>query len=117
MSTLLVVDDAESVRFYHQLLFTRAGYDVVAVATANQAMSMLGSRSVDLIVIDPHTTKHGNAGDARCEQLARGSNLPPMLVVSSEPPPADLERGRRCEFVRKPCLPEELLTSIGRLLA
>ena len=49
---ILCVDDEENPLILRRLVLERAGYDVVTACSATQALGVLGTRHVDLVLSD-----------------------------------------------------------------
>lgn len=120
MKTVLIVDDVESVRFFHKLLVTQAGYQTLTAATGAQALALIDAAPVDLVVLD--LMMPGMSGLEFLQELRRrptGARVP-VLVISSERPPegvAGPNTSGPCDYLQKPLTPARLLEAIHRLLA
>jgi CheY-like chemotaxis protein len=119
MKTVLVVDDLESVRYYHALVLGRSGYRALTASNGAEALELVAREAVDLVMLD--LVMPGMSGEEFVGQLQRGhARLRlPVLVISSE---AQLEAARQlardwgCEVLQKPILPDALLAAADRLL-
>jgi DNA-binding response OmpR family regulator len=52
MSKLLVVDDEDHIRKLYKDFFSREGYNVITVATGEEALAAADNEGLDLIVLD-----------------------------------------------------------------
>lgn len=81
---IAVVEDEAIVLVGYQMLFESWGYDVVAVASADEALARLSAlaRAPDLVVAD-YRLKHGRTGveAIRAIQAAWGDAVPGILVT------------------------------------
>lgn len=120
--TALIVDDFPSVRAYHSLILTKAGYECRAAQNGREALAMLHEKPVDVVVLDlgmPEMSGkefvdrlHANAAWARVA----------VLVISAEAGAEGIRRAATpstgpVAFVRKPLLPATILTEVARLVA
>jgi two-component system response regulator FlrC len=113
-ATILVVDDDAILRRPLQRALEAGGYDVVAVASGEEALAALAATPVDLLVTD-----RGLPGVDGWELIRRVGvhrpDLPVVLITGSpEAAPANL---RVQATLRKPFGPEELLDVVARALA
>ena len=86
MTRVLVVDDEELVRDLTALVLRRAGYDVVSTASAREALELVETHSIDLIVSDvvmPDLT----GIELLAEMQERRPDLPVVLVTGGSPDP------------------------------
>ncbi len=57
MLTVLVADDEKSMREFLEIMLSREGYDVVTTASAEEAIEVVTSRSIDLVITDINMPK------------------------------------------------------------
>ncbi len=57
MLTILVADDEKSMQEFLEIMLSREGYEVITSSTAEEAMEMIGSRSIDLVITDINMPK------------------------------------------------------------
>ena len=103
--TLLFVDDSAFFRNMLVPVLKAAGYDVVAVGAANEALALLKKgQKFDAVISDIEMP--GMNGFELAEAIradARSAHVP-MIALSSITSPATIERGRQagfCDFVAK----------------
>ncbi len=118
MKTALVVDDLESVRFYHQLLLTQSGYQTLVARNGAEALGLLEQHAVDLVMLDlVMPTMSGAEFMRQVRAMPRCEKLP-VLVISSEAS-QEAAHGLRdfgaCEVLQKPILPDALLAAARRI--
>jgi CheY-like chemotaxis protein len=118
---VLVVEDAADTLEMLRVLLAARGYEVVACATADEALRVAAAGSFDIIVSDiglPGTNGYEMLGRIRRElpHLARV----PALAVTGYASERDAELARGAGFadhLAKPFEPAELAERIARLLA
>jgi len=95
--TIMVIDDAESIRKSIGLILQFAGYDVIEARDGSDALGKLTGRPIDMFICDV--------------------NMPRMLTTESGigMKAACREAGARAWIV-KPFKPEDLLGAIKKLL-
>jgi CheY-like chemotaxis protein len=113
-ATILVVDDDVILRRPLQRALEAGGYDVVAVASGEEALTALAETPVDLVVTD-----RGLPGVDGWELVrrveARWPGLPVVLITGS--PDAEPPNVRVQATLHKPFGPDELLDLVARVLA
>jgi len=113
---LLIDDDATQLRLREAVL-REAGFTVVTAETAHQALKLLGnsalSNGLGLIITD-HVMP-GPSGAAFARELRRFSGVP-VIVVSGMPEAEEEYEGLDVRFLAKPCLPEELIRQVRKVL-
>lgn len=119
MKTILIVDDVESVRFFHKLLLTQAGFETLTANDGAEALAVLQRQHVDLVMLDLLMPRMSGSEFVEQARKLGGNSSLPVLVVSSESTTQSahlMPTGARCEYLQKPILPESLLSAVGRLL-
>jgi CheY-like chemotaxis protein len=84
---VLVVDDEKLVRDLTVLVLERAGYEVVSADSARQALELVETHSIDLVVTDvvmPDLT----GVELLAEIRERRPDLPVVLMTGGSPDPA-----------------------------
>jgi len=117
---VMVVDDSVMTRTLERSILEAAGYEVVVASDGQQALELLQSASVDLIVSDvemPRLDGLGLTAAVRQDELLR--HLPVILVTSLDSP-EHVERGAAAgadAYIVKGRFDQaELLSTVGRLL-
>lgn len=117
---VLVIDPSSFFRHLLQPLLLGAGYDVVAVATAEAGLALRdGGARADLVVIG--TERPGDDGERFAETCRAGGAWQgiPIIALSTCPAPGQTARERRvsCFDARLPKLDHEaLLSTLHRYL-
>src|SRR4051812_8981076 len=81
-STILLVDDEESVRKVLTFPLERDGYRVVQAADGEEALSRFGDQPVDLVVLDIMLPKLD--GLEVCKQLRSRSSVPIIMLTARD---------------------------------
>jgi two-component system response regulator AlgR len=109
---ILIVEDEELVRKFIGRVLTDAGYDTVSASNAGEALEILKSLVVDLVVADIRMP-----GMDGLELGARISKLPvppPVVYASaSDQPPSD----ERHHYLQKPFTGSQLIQTIESILS
>ena len=114
---LLVEDDAAS-RRYLEVLLARTGYDVVCAGDGLEAMRVLLSRNVNVVVTDAMMPKLNGYELCRfVKSSPQLSHLPIVLLSALDKDNASSEAEQVNVFLSKPVSPEELLNCLERLVS
>jgi DNA-binding response OmpR family regulator len=115
--TVLLAEDDRALRRYLEVILRRAGYEVLAAADGLEAMKVLLSNSVDVVVTDavmPHLSGHG-----LCLFLREHPQLKsiPVVLLSGADSAAYAHGTGADLYLSKPVHAAELAASLARLLA
>lgn len=116
MTTILVVEDEEAYRKPLEYSLKREGYEVIGVADGDQALSMVKSNHIDLILLD--LMLPGIPGTEVCRQV-RESYDTPIIMVTAKDDVVDVVIGLELgadDYVTKPYRFRELLARITAVL-
>jgi signal transduction histidine kinase len=80
-ATILILEDDEGVARLQQRRLERAGYSVVATATAGPALGHLRRGGIDLLVLDNHLAGADNGLEVYARLKAEGLDLPVIMVT------------------------------------
>jgi len=115
------VEDDPAVRRGAERILTRAGYETVAVASAEAALELIrsdGTGSMSVVVSD--VVMPGMHGPEMLEEMRRlGVTAPAILTSGHRPcPPDDPERERLkpIRYLDKPFSAEELVGAVERMV-
>lgn len=117
MFRILVAEDEETARLHLERLLYGGGYEPVLASNGTEAMAVLDSRHIDLILLDllmPELDGYGLLSQLR----QSGSELPVLVYTARQ----GLADKRRCftlgadDYLTKNADDEELLLRIGALL-
>ena len=118
--TVMVVDDSETDRHFLSEVLRTAGYEVIAVDSAEAAHARIRDALPDLVLMD--LVMPGQDGFQAIRELARGAETRaiPIFICSSKTQASDrvwgLRQGAK-EYITKPVQREDLLAKIAALSA
>ena len=117
MFHILVVDDDKNTRRLFRAVLENAGYTVSAASDGAEALKLMDSEHIDLVVLDimmPHMD-----GYEFTKALREVENNLPILMVSAKQLPEDKKKGFLVgtdDYMTKPIDEEEMLLRIKALL-
>lgn len=117
MFSIMVVEDDTNTRKLTCDMLEENGYSVIAAHDGAQALELLDSHHVDLMIAD--IMMPNMDGYELTEQLRRAGNNMPIIMVTAKEAPADKKRGfiyGTDDYMVKPVDEEELLLRITALL-
>jgi DNA-binding response OmpR family regulator len=112
---VLLAEDDPALKRYLEVVLERAGFDVVSASDGLEAMKLLLSNPVDIVVTDavmPNLNGYELCRFVRSSQHL--SHLPIVLLSALDAKNADAEKVD--VFLPKPVSPEVLLDCIAKLL-
>ena len=116
MARILIVDDEESIRFTFSLILTDAGHEVFKAESKSEAMAILDSTKIDVVVVDRFLGSHNGMDIIQYVLMAHGSCTP--LLMSSYPLPAPQTLNPQFfAFVQKPVRKKALCDAIEDAIA
>ena len=117
MATILCVDDDPSTGLLLADTLERAGHAPMGAATVAEALAVLASRPVDLIISDYRVP--GGTGLELLEELAREGNDTPLIMLtgfaSTDHAVASIKAGA-VDYLTKPIRPAQLELAVGQAL-
>lgn len=117
MFHILVVEDDTNARKLMKAVLERAEYSVLAAVNGEDAMALLDTNHVDLILLD--VMMPGMDGYTFTNELRAAGNTVPILMVTAKQLPADKRKGFLAgtdDYMTKPVDTEEMLLRIKALL-
>ncbi|MBQ8835484.1 MAG: response regulator transcription factor [Oscillospiraceae bacterium] len=117
MFHILVVDDDKNTRMLLRAVLEAENYTVFTAGNGEEALSVLDSSHIDLVVLDVMMPKMD--GYAFTRTLRENDNNLPILMVSAKQLPADKKKGFLVgtdDYMTKPIDEEEMLLRIKALL-
>lgn len=115
-TTIMICDDNETVHQTLQLYLKEAGFRVVSAYDGVQALEMLKTVKVDLVILDIMMPKM--FGTEVCRQIRKTSDIP-IIILSAKVDESDrivgLELGAD-DYVTKPFSPKEVVTRVRTVL-
>jgi len=117
--TLLVDEDPDTRRMYAEYLMLSTGCDILEAEDGRDALAKALTRHPDVIVTE--TRLPGLSGFDLCALLRRDSTTSaiPIIFVTADALESDIRRAKRAgadAVLTKPCLPEQLLAEIARVI-
>ena len=117
MFHILVVEDDTNARKLMKAVLERAEYSVIPAVNGEDALNILDSNHVDLILLD--IMMPGMDGYTLASELRAAGNTVPILMVTAKQLPADKRKGFLAgtdDYMTKPVDTEEMLLRIKALL-
>jgi len=117
MFHILVVEDDTNARKLMKAVLERAEYCVIPAVNGEDALSLLDSNHVDLILLD--IMMPGMDGYTLATELRAAGNTVPILMITAKQLPADKRKGfisGTDDYMTKPVDTEEMLLRIKALL-
>lgn len=120
--TILLVEDDPSVRRYLEVVLARAGYSVALAADGLEAMKALlaSSSSFAAVVTDavmPHMDGHQLCRFIRSSDALSHLSIIMLSGIESAASAPAAEEARADAYLSKPVRPQELTTTLARLLS
>ncbi len=115
--TILIVDDEESIRFTFRLLLQQAGYRGVSVEDVPQALHILDTDAIDLVITD--VILHGPTGLDLLQRIKERPSPPPVVVIAGQPDIAAMKRAASLgafDYLPKPVVKATLLHTVKNAL-
>ena len=117
MFRIMIVDDDKNTRLFFETMLQDAGYTVISAANGKEALTLLDSEHIDLVVLDIMMPEMN--GYEFTEAVRSVKNNLPILMVSAKQLPADKHKGFLVgtdDYITKPVDEEEMLYRIKALL-
>ena len=112
MTSLLFIEDDDSVRLALRLALEDEGYDVVEAADGRSGFEAFQRQEPDLVLLDLRLPDI--SGFDVCRQI-RASSIVPIIIVTAQTDTYDLVAGLEAgadDYVTKPVVPKELAARI-----
>lgn len=117
MLHVLVVDDDKNTRLFLSAVLEGAGYTVSVAENGEDALCIMDTEHIDLVVLDVMMPKMDGYEFTRI--LRESNNNLPILMVSAKQLPTDKHKGFKAgtdDYITKPIDDEEMLLRIKALL-
>ncbi|MGE7184529.1 response regulator transcription factor [Peribacillus sp. NPDC006672] len=114
--TILVVDDEEDMRNLVEMYLLNSGYRCLQAANGKEAISMVETQEVDLILLD--IMMPGMDGFSVCEKIRENWEIP-VIFVSAKGEEWDKVKGLKLggdDYIVKPFNPGELVARVEAVL-
>jgi two-component system, chemotaxis family, chemotaxis protein CheY len=119
--SVLVVDDSAATRAFLAATLEGGGpYRVTQAENGFEALRLLPRRRFDLVISDVNMPDINGLELVRFVRESAAHKHTPILLVTTDGRPADIERGQRLgatAYLIKPFQPEDLLKLAGQLTA
>jgi two-component system chemotaxis response regulator CheY len=117
--SILIVDDAASIRATVSIVLKSAGYEVIEAGDGNDALSKLGGTRVNLIISDVNMP--GMDGITLLKKLKEGAatKFVPVIMLTTEGSDDIKMRGKEAgakAWMVKPFDPSKLLDTVSKLI-
>ena len=116
MTTLLFIEDDDSIRLALTMALEDEGYDVREAADGRTGLELFAADEPDLVLLDLRLP--GIGGFEVCRQM-RSSSIVPIIIVTAQTDTYDLVAGLEAgadDYVTKPVVPKELAARIRAAL-
>ncbi len=116
---ILIVDDEEMVLDFQEIVLESGGYEVRSAGDAAQALNILDTENIDLVMLDVRLP--GMDGLELCRQMKKNPKLKgiPVIFVTAKRGSADQKEGFEAGgviYLMKPFTSEKLLTTVRAVL-
>jgi CheY-like chemotaxis protein len=118
--TILLVDDEPDLVKLTSFRLTHAGYEVITTSNGTSALEVLGSKKIDLVLLDIHLT--GMNGYELCKIIRADDHTKniPILFFSASSLTGEIRKNinelKAQGFVQKPFDHEELASTIQKFI-
>ena len=116
--TILTVDDSRSVRQMVGYTLREEGFDVLEAADGREALELLESRQVDLILTDLNMPVMDGIAMIRGARSLSSCRFIPIIMLTTESDESKKREGQMAgakAWVVKPFKPEQMLSEVQRL--
>ncbi len=118
--TILIVDDVDANVLLLKLLISKAGYKTMSASTGKQALEVIMSNSVDLILLDiMMPIMDGHEVAKKLKEIPAKSKIP-IIFLSALNSTEDIVQGFKlgaADYISKPFNKDELLTRINHQIS
>jgi two-component system chemotaxis response regulator CheY len=117
--TVLVVDDATSIRQMVAYTLAQAGFEVIEAANGRLGLEQLGRCRVDLVITDLHMPVMDGITFIRELRAQHTTRFTPVLMLTTESQAEKKQQAKAAGatgWIVKPFHPDKLLDVIGRVL-
>jgi CheY-like chemotaxis protein len=114
---ILCVDNQEDSCDIVNILLARAGYEVIVVHTAAEALNKALTGGFDLLLLDNHLP--GSSGVELCQQIRKVNNHTPICFYSRKAVPRQIEAAMRAganAYLVKPVISDDVEQMVEQLL-
>lgn len=119
MTTILVVDDSDTVRKMVEFVLKTKGYAVEGARDGLDALERLERETYDLVILDVNMPRISGVKFLETVRSEPCRARPPVLILTTEGQERDRDRALAAgadDYMSKPFKPTELLARVGKLL-
>lgn len=116
--TIMVVDDAASVRQVVSITLKSAGYDVVEACDGKDALNKLNGQKLHLIICDVNMPNLDGIGFVKELKMSAQHRFMPVIMLTTESEEAKKKEGQAAgarAWIVKPFQPAQLLNAVAKL--
>lgn len=116
---IISVDDSSTMRRMVSFTLKSAGYDVIEAGDGAEALKLLSSRSVDLVIADINMPKINGIELTRQLRAQPAFARTPILLLTTESEPGKKAEGRAAGasgWIIKPFSQDQLLAVVAKVL-
>lgn len=116
--TIMIVDDAASVREVVVLSLARAGFDVLQAGNGREALSKLVGQKINLIITDLNMPEMDGISLIRSVRKLPAYRFTPIMIMTTENEEARKRQGQEAgakAWVTKPFRPDQLMLAVNKL--
>jgi CheY-like chemotaxis protein len=113
-TTLLAVDDSQTIRKVLEITFAGEDYTTILAANSKEALSALANGAPAVALVDAKLG--GESGYELCQQIKSAAPNTAVIVLSSKQQPFDRERGNAAgadDFMDKPFDTQQLIDKVA----
>jgi two-component system, chemotaxis family, chemotaxis protein CheY len=119
MATILLIDDANTIRKVCAQILAQAGHEVRTASSAQQAIREISEQGApDLIITD--IDMPGMSGLELCDRIRQAGGQLPIVVITSYSEKEMIQKGKTLNlagWLLKPVTPEALVLKVNAALA
>jgi len=112
---ILVVDDEQAIRYFLSEELAQAGYRVLTASSGEEALVRLQEKEIDLVLLD---LQMGGMDGLQVMEEIEKQRMPPQIIIltahASFDSAVDAMRLGGCDYLKKPCRAEDLLSSVEK---
>jgi len=117
--SIISVDDSATMRRMVSFTLKSAGYDVIEAGDGAEALALLKTRQVDLVISDINMPKLNGIELTRTLRSQAGYSRTPIILLTTESDPAKKAEGRAAGatgWIVKPFNQEQLIAIVNKVL-
>jgi len=119
-ATILIVDDEKNIRRTLHMVLSGAGFDTVEAGSAEEALSLLETKEIDLVILDLKLPKMNGLEALQQMRASPEWSALPVLVISGHASVAEAVEAVQMgatDFFEKPLDRDRVLVSVNNALA